>query len=977
VVVLIFVLSLSAIHPFPSMTKAYDPELRGVHADESSNDHRQISVQIEPEQIEIMKIEDFDWITLLECSHISIQGHPALPIKSIVVKLPRNTELVKIDVIKMTSIVVPGKYLVAPALKPVVISDNAETEIVDDCTRLEVLGEHSLFSKPLPEIYFSSVPYPDKLFDFYSSKGRGYNYVMIYFYPVKFAPLIGGLRLVNEATFDVEYTVEDEGAQSLSDPSLDEVIVTAPAYETEANALAVWRNATQVRTSVFTTDWIYSTYGGVDEPKKIRNFIGDMFVNTGIRYVLLFGDVDDVPTRFAYVPDGDDAGGPDGILVPTDYYYECLDGTWDPNGDGKYADLENDDYAQIDFIPEVSLGRLSVDEATAGYVVDKIIEYEKNIDPTWSKKMVLAGTDISKDFAGAEGEILKDRVKDILQGNFTEFTKLYETPGTLSASAISDNINSGCGGVDFAGHGNYGLWSLEGAGLYTNDDVADLTNGNKLPIVATMSCLTAGFDSMYNTGNCLGEEFLRNPDGGSAAFVGATRTTWLYGGIGITTGLGGELDWRFWESYKLGITQPGPMLTEAKTRYIASHPLNTLHAGNYYKDEKTVLEFVLLGDPALFVEKPSTVVKTFEDLACSKETKFFTVNDAVYIEADVRGYGGANISFANVYAELYANGALEANITLAHLGEGSSLYKGTWVSNSYSSIGVYLINVTACARSPYESVSGSNSFHLYSGLDVSAYRLDWDEDGMDDYVLESEHLVSVFDGIEYTDQLMIYLYQKDTETGYAFGKVSDPDSIGRGEITTSNMKDVRLYSFAFSQEGENLASASLEIKTRVGIANILIIDDDGALGGADSAARFNTVLTGLGYITTLESSATTNPATWTNYDLVIWAASDDVTPFSGKSTALRDALVSYVMDGGRLIIEGGEVGYIATNLNWNTFLSDVLHIWDMYFGDMPFDVELELRAPTHPIATTPNTLLSTIYFTYDGAYGSADWLTPL
>jgi len=598
-VFLILFLSVSLIQTFSYTAKV------------SSDNHIQISVRIEPERMEIVKIEDFDWITLPECSHISTQRHPALPIKSIVVKLPRNTKLVKINVIKMTSIGLPGRYRVAPAPRPIATSDKTETKIVDDGTKFEALSENSLFSEPLPEIYNSPIPYPRKVIDFYVSKGREYNYVMIYFYPVKFAPLEGVLTLVSEATFDVEYEVEAEGTQSLGDPSLDEVIITAPAYETEANTLAGWRNATQVITAVFTTDWIYDNYGGADEPQKIRNFIGDMFNKTGIRYVLLFGDVDDVPTRFAYVPDGDDVGEPDGIEVPTDYYYECLEGTWDPNGDGKYVDLANDDYTQIDFIPEVNVGRLSVNETTASHVVNKTIQYEQSIDPenntdlTWTKKMVLAGTDLFKDYAWAEGEFLKDYIEDILQGNFTEFSKLYETLGNLSASAISDTINLGCGAVDFAGHGNYDLWNLEGAGNYTNDDVAGLANGNKVPIVFAMACLTAGFDSVYNPGNCIGEEFLRNPNGGSVAYVGPTRTAWVYTGTAVTDGLAGELNWRFWQSLKLGVAQLGPMLAEAKIRYIASHPLNTLHDG-YYLDEKTVLEFVLLGDPALFAEKPST-----------------------------------------------------------------------------------------------------------------------------------------------------------------------------------------------------------------------------------------------------------------------------------------------------------------------------------------------------------------------------------
>ncbi len=44
------------------------------------------------------------------------------------------------------------------------------------------------------------------------------------------------------------------------------------------------------------------------------------------------------------------------------------------------------------------------------------------------------------------------------------------------------------------------------------------------------------------------------------------------------------------------------MLTEAKVRYIVKHPLYTYYSGYGYLDEKTVLEYVLLGDPVITVD---------------------------------------------------------------------------------------------------------------------------------------------------------------------------------------------------------------------------------------------------------------------------------------------------------------------------------------------------------------------------------------
>jgi len=413
---------------------------------DGQNLHKQVSFEIGLKQLKINKIDDSDWPSLPRCSRISASGHPALPIKSIVVKLPRNTEVIGVSSTETTSIAVPGKYRIAPALQPRPISEPREGKL----------------SEILRKIYESKVPYPEKLFDVYTSKGRDYNYVIIYAYPLQWTPAKGKLTLTTKATFDVEYETGSSATgevQPLSGSPV-EIIITAPAYQTEAETLAEWRTSNGIGTTVYNTAWIYSNYGGVDEPQRIRNFIRDMFDTHDIKYVLLLGDAEDVPPCYAWIPDGYyDDSSPDGTLVPTDYYYECLDGTWDPNGDGKYADLDNDwtwDEEEvtkyIDFIPEVSAGRLSVNAETVSQVVNKIIQYEQNRDPTWFEKMVLVGTDT---FGNAEGEILKDYIEEnILQTNFT-YTKLYETQGTLSPNAISENINSGSGALNFAGHGNY------------------------------------------------------------------------------------------------------------------------------------------------------------------------------------------------------------------------------------------------------------------------------------------------------------------------------------------------------------------------------------------------------------------------------------------------------------------------------------------------------------------------------------------
>ena len=217
--------------------------------------------------------------------------------------------------------------------------------------------------------------------------------------------------------------------------------------------------------------------------------------------------------------------------------------------------------------------------------------------------------------------------------------------------------------------------------------------------------------------------------------------------------------------------------------------------------------FSLVSDHS-FTIQPTVTVKTFMD-SYTTEDKFFDLNEIVYIQANVT-VGGEPITGATVTVDLIlSDETVEDSLTLNEIGNG--IYRNSWNSSNHN-VDAYLVNVSV---SNEVTGTGQTYFHLYSGSGVSAYQLDWNEDGNKDYVLENKHLIAVYDGKEYTDQSLLYLYQKDTNVSYTFGGISDPDSIGRGEITTSNMKDITFYSFSFSQEGENLTFVDLNLKTNV------------------------------------------------------------------------------------------------------------------------------------------------------------------
>ncbi len=143
--------------------------------------------------------------------------------------------------------------------------------------------------------------------------------------------------------------------------------------------------------------------------------------------------------------------------------------------------------------------------------------------------------------------------------------------------------------------------------------------------------------------------------------------------------------------------------------------------------------------------------------------------------------------------------------------------------------------------------------------------------------------------------------------------------------------------------------------------------ESGAKAG-ETATQIANMLTELGYSVTLEQASASNPATWGGYDMVVWSCGSDISPVSVAD--YRTNLMNYVNGGGRLLIEGGEVGYDHYSAN-PSFVSTVLRAgtWNSDNAGA-----LNLRLSDHPVATTPNVLPASLSIAYS-AYGDEDAMT--
>ena len=189
----------------------------------------------------------------------------------------------------------------------------------------------------------------------------------------------------------------------------------------------------------------------------------------------------------------------------------------------------------------------------------------------------------------------------------------------------------------------------------------------------------------------------------------------------------------------------------------------------------------------------------------------------------------------------------------------------------------------------------------------------------------------------------------------------------------------------------NLNTSTLEMNFVLDTTSgmILIIDDSGSKGenksaekdalkrgrkeglpstskvGA-SASKFYRWLTDLGYYVDTTTTASIDTSQWVLYNFLIVTSGANLSPLSANN--ITDKLINWTNKGGKLLVEGGEVGF-----DWKgtSFGNQVLHVinWE---GDNAGS--LTKQDSLHPLSTIPNVLPNSIGISYSG-YGDEDAMT--
>ncbi len=145
------------------------------------------------------------------------------------------------------------------------------------------------------------------------------------------------------------------------------------------------------------------------------------------------------------------------------------------------------------------------------------------------------------------------------------------------------------------------------------------------------------------------------------------------------------------------------------------------------------------------------------------------------------------------------------------------------------------------------------------------------------------------------------------------------------------------------------------------------------VGGKSSAGSIASWLTDAGYVADMMSADSATITDFQGYQAVILSAGSNSGPL--ESASLRQDLQLWVAGGGKLLLEGGEIGYdVISNPGYPEFAAQVLHCigWD---GDNSGDLQIVGGLENHPVLNNPYTIDSVVDVAYS-SYGDQDAVQP-
>ena len=271
----------------------------------------------------------------------------------------------------------------------------------------------------------------------------------------------------------------------------DMLIISSSDFMDEMEPFIEWKNTKGIHTEIVNVSSIGVNSG------SISSYVEDYYYTNGLTYLLLVGDIAQIPS-------------PSVNGSASDATYGFIEG--------------NDSYA------EVIVGRFSgQNPSQIETQVQRSIEYERDpqTNADWYDNAIGIASDQGPGFSGYTDDVFNDFLWDTVLSDYTydSYEGIYDGSGGTDAMGISA-INNGVSLINYTGHGSISSWG-NGASL-SSSQINSLTNQNKLPFVITVGCNVGEFNS---TDECFAETWQRathngEPSGGIAHFGSTISQSW-------------------------------------------------------------------------------------------------------------------------------------------------------------------------------------------------------------------------------------------------------------------------------------------------------------------------------------------------------------------------------------------------------------------------------------------------------------------
>ena len=385
----------------------------------------------------IVQHENFITVEFDNTMQLGTQGNPLLPYFASSLLLPPGCEAVNVEFEygKLTPLTTKG---VLSPKQTVLPTGSANAEFVKN-----------------DDVYNSTGVYPEKSFgELITGFYKGHSIANIAFTPVVYIPAKQTIsyyssvkvkiickhtekaekayRLLKKddavkSMVDNEHAMQSYTYGAKSSDDYDMLMVSKQSYQQYFDTLTSLYRKYGIDAHFVSVESIYDEMQGADEQEQLRNFFIREYTEHAIEYLLLGGDVDVVPYRGFYCKVKSSSTVIDNG-IPADIYYAGLDGSWNDNGDEKWAEIGEDDLYLELAVSRMPFGNVQELEN----MIHKIVQYQEHPVLGELNKTALYG-----EWLYNTPETWGSDFLNLLIGNHDD--NGYETSG-LPASAVIDSL---------------------------------------------------------------------------------------------------------------------------------------------------------------------------------------------------------------------------------------------------------------------------------------------------------------------------------------------------------------------------------------------------------------------------------------------------------------------------------------------------------------------------------------------------------